>query len=109
MSPATLASNPGASGNSAAEYDMTARDPSIEDVDPLLLQPLPENVTPINYVKMTRPVFKFGGHISYPETVNWSKVDRQMATIKSLSVKLTVDVLATMHIGRPFTTPIEQV
>ncbi|KAJ2790065.1 hypothetical protein GGI18_002029, partial [Coemansia linderi] len=29
--PATLASNPGANGNSAAEYDMTARDPSIED------------------------------------------------------------------------------
>ncbi|KAJ2488303.1 hypothetical protein IWW37_004921 [Coemansia sp. RSA 2050] len=106
--PATLTSNPGTNGNSAAEHDMTARDPSIEEIDPLLLQPLPANVTPINYVKMTRPVFKFGGHISHPETVNWSKVDRQMATIKSLSVKLTVDVLATMHIGRPFTTPIEQ-
>ncbi|KAJ2884099.1 hypothetical protein H4R27_002323 [Coemansia aciculifera] len=107
--PAALTPNAGASDNSAAEQDMTARDAFIEDVDPLLLQPLPDNVTPINYVKMTRPVFKFGGHISYPETVNWSKVDRQMATIKSLSVKLTVDVLATMHIGRPFTTPIEQV
>ncbi|KAJ2035546.1 hypothetical protein H4S03_004239 [Coemansia sp. S3946] len=107
--PATLTSNAGTNDNNAAEQDMTARDTFIEDVDPLLLQPLPTNVTPINYVKMTRPVFKFGGHISYPDTINWSKVDRQMATIKSLSVKLTVDVLATMHIGRPFTTPIEQV
>ncbi|KAJ2805021.1 hypothetical protein H4S07_004112, partial [Coemansia furcata] len=103
--PATL--TPGTSN--AAEQDMTPRDAFIEDIDPLLLQPLPPNVTPINYVKMTRPVFKFGGQISHPDTVNWSKVDRQMAMIKSLSVKLTVDVLATMHIGRPFATPIEQV
>ncbi|KAJ2743562.1 hypothetical protein GGI20_003644 [Coemansia sp. BCRC 34301] len=95
-------------GGSATEQDMIARDVFIEDIDPVLLQPLPANVTPINFVKMARPVFKFGGHISHPDTVNWSKVDRQMATIKSLSVKLTVDVLATMHIGRPFGTAVEQ-
>ncbi|KAJ2006331.1 hypothetical protein GGI04_001906 [Coemansia thaxteri] len=95
--------------NDRGDQDMTAHDEFIEDVDPVLLQPLPANVTPINYVKMTRPVFKFGGQISHPDAVNWSKVDRQMAMLKSLSLNLTVDVLATMHIGRPFDTPIEQV
>ncbi|KAJ2238220.1 hypothetical protein IWW45_000229 [Coemansia sp. RSA 485] len=85
------------------------KDMFIENIDPQLKQRLPENVTPINFVKMTRPVFKFGGHISHPESVSWSKIDRQMAMIKSISVKLTADVLATMHVGRPFNKPIERV
>ncbi|KAJ1944214.1 hypothetical protein GGF37_002299 [Kickxella alabastrina] len=86
-----------------------SKDMFVENIDPQLAQPLPANVTPINFAKMTRPVFKFGGHISYPESVNWSKVDRQMAMIKSISVKLTADVLATMHVGRPFNKPTERV
>ncbi|KAJ1964674.1 hypothetical protein GGI12_001276 [Dipsacomyces acuminosporus] len=81
----------------------------VEDIDPQLTKPLPSGVTPINYVKMTRPVFKFGGHISHPEGMNWAKVDRQVAMIKSISLKLTAEVLATMHIGRPFNKPIERV
>ncbi|KAJ1724729.1 hypothetical protein LPJ53_001012 [Coemansia erecta] len=85
------------------------KDMFVGDLDPRLVQKLPENVTPINYVKMARPVFKFGGHVSQPETVNWSKVDRQMTMIKSVSVKLTVEVLATMHVGRPFNKPVERV
>ncbi|KAJ2858249.1 hypothetical protein J3B02_000384 [Coemansia erecta] len=85
------------------------KDTFVEEIDPQLKQRLPDNVAPINFVKMTRPVFKFGGHISHPESVNWSKVDRQMAMIKSVSVKLTVEVLATMHVGRPFNKPIERV
>ncbi|KAJ1804047.1 hypothetical protein LPJ75_005701, partial [Coemansia sp. RSA 2598] len=94
--------------SSATPVDMP-RDMFVDELDPQLKQRLPDNVTPINYVKMTRPVFKFGGHISHPESVNWSKVDRQMAMIKSVSVKLTVEVLATMHVGRPFNKPIERV
>ncbi|KAJ2781304.1 hypothetical protein GGI15_003248 [Coemansia interrupta] len=85
------------------------KDMFVDDLDPRLTQKLPENVTPINYVKMARPVFKFGGHVSQPEMVNWSKVDRQMTMIKSVSIKLTVEVLATMHVGRPFNKPAERV
>ncbi|KAI8325328.1 hypothetical protein GQ54DRAFT_6385 [Martensiomyces pterosporus] len=84
-------------------------DSFVEDIDPQLTKALPPNVTPINYVKMTRPVFKFGGHISHPESIGWSKVDRQVAMIKSLSLKVTADVLATMHVGRPFNKPVERV
>ncbi|KAJ2079193.1 hypothetical protein H4R24_003941 [Coemansia sp. RSA 988] len=81
----------------------------VEELAPQLRQPLPANVTPINYVKMTRPVFKYGGHISHPETSSWAKIDRQMTMLKSVSVKLTVEVLATMHVGRPFNRPAERV
>ncbi|KAJ2394347.1 hypothetical protein GGI05_002076 [Coemansia sp. RSA 2603] len=81
----------------------------VGDLDARVTQPLPANVTPINFVKMARPVFKFGGHISQPEATNWSKVDRQMTMLKSVSAKLTVDVLATMHVGRPFNRPVERV
>ncbi|PIA18107.1 hypothetical protein COEREDRAFT_85568 [Coemansia reversa NRRL 1564] len=89
----------------SASKDITC----IEELDPQLKQPLPPNVTPINYVKMTRPVFKYGGHISHPETGNWAKIDRQMTMLKSVSVKLTVEALATMHVGRPFNRPTERV
>ncbi|KAJ2613150.1 hypothetical protein H4S08_002362 [Coemansia sp. RSA 1365] len=94
---------PGAETN--ASKDITC----VEELDPQLKQPLPANITPINYVKMTRPVFKYGGHISHPETGNWAKIDRQMTMLKSVSVKLTVEVLATMHVGRPFNRPMERV
>ncbi|KAJ2848704.1 hypothetical protein GGI22_005680 [Coemansia erecta] len=94
---------------SGATINDAAKAPYVDELDPQLMLPLPENITPINYVKMTRPVFKFGGHISHPETISWSKVDRQMTMLKSVSVKLTVDVLATMHVGRPFNKPIERI
>ncbi|KAJ2792414.1 hypothetical protein H4R20_006750, partial [Coemansia guatemalensis] len=94
---------PGTEAN--ASKDIT----SVEELEPQLRQPLPANVTPINYVKMTRPVFKYGGHISHPETGSWAKIDRQMTMLKSVSAKLTVDVLATMHVGRPFNRPAERV
>ncbi|KAJ2542717.1 hypothetical protein GGF49_002667 [Coemansia sp. RSA 1853] len=86
-----------------------AKEISVDELDPQLKQPLPPNMTPINYVKTTRPVFKYGGHISHPETVDWNKVDRQMTMLRVTSVKLTVDMLATMHVGRPFNRPIERV
>ncbi|KAJ1797904.1 hypothetical protein LPJ59_002842 [Coemansia sp. RSA 2399] len=94
---------------SGATINDVEKAPYVDELDPQLMLPLPENITPINYVKMTRPVFKFGGHISHPETIQWSKVDRQMTMLKSVSVKLTVDVLATMHVGRPFNKPIERI
>ncbi|KAJ2794345.1 hypothetical protein H4R21_005532, partial [Coemansia helicoidea] len=102
--PATVASTAPGSGSSSA-----AKDSYLEEIDPVLKRPLPPNVTPINYVKMTRPVFKYGGHISHPETDNWSRVDRQMTMLKAVSVKLTIETLATMHVGRPFGKPIERV
>ncbi|KAJ2682873.1 hypothetical protein H4R19_007066, partial [Coemansia spiralis] len=86
-----------------------AKDSYLEEIDPQLKRPLPPNVTPINYVKMTRPVFKYGGHISHPEATNWSRVDRQMTMLKVVSVKLTIETLAMMHVGRPFSKPIERV
>ncbi|KAJ1743781.1 hypothetical protein LPJ68_000587 [Coemansia sp. RSA 1086] len=86
-----------------------ARDISVDELDPRLKQELPENITAINYVKTTRPVFKYGGHITHPETMDWSKVDRQMSMLRVTSAKLTVEVLATMHVGRPFNRPIERV
>ncbi|KAJ2168495.1 hypothetical protein IW145_000427 [Coemansia sp. RSA 521] len=89
--------------------DNTAKEISVDELDELLKQPLPPNITPINYVKTTRPVFKYGGHISHPETIDWNKVDRQMTMLRVTSVKLTVDMLATMHVGRPFNRPIERV
>ncbi|KAJ1769912.1 hypothetical protein IW140_001905 [Coemansia sp. RSA 1813] len=110
MSP--FPSNVGASQSpslSGATISDVPKAPYVDELDPQLMLPLPENITPINYVKMTRPVFKFGGHISHPETINWSKVDRQMTMLKSVSAKLTVDVLATMHVGRPFNKPIERI
>ncbi|KAJ2852218.1 hypothetical protein IWW36_000359 [Coemansia brasiliensis] len=85
------------------------RDISVDELDPRLKQELPENITAINYVKTTRPVFKYGGHITHPETMDWSKVDRQMSMLRVTSAKLTVEVLATMHVGRPFNRPIERV
>ncbi|KAJ2726516.1 hypothetical protein GGI07_000458 [Coemansia sp. Benny D115] len=110
MSPFPSNVGPSQAGTySASPVQNMPRDMFIDDIDPVLAQPLPADVTPINFVKMTRPVFKFGGHISHPESVNWGKVDRQMAMIKSISVKLTADVLATMHVGRPFNKPIERV
>ncbi|KAJ2661912.1 hypothetical protein IWW48_002143 [Coemansia sp. RSA 1200] len=80
-----------------------------DELDAQLLLPLPENITPINYVKMARPVFKFGGRISRPETMVWGRVDRQMTMLKTVSAKLTVEALATMHVGRPFNKPIERI
>ncbi|KAJ2499519.1 hypothetical protein GGH96_003440 [Coemansia sp. RSA 1972] len=90
-------------------HGSTAKEVSVDELDELLKQPLPPNTTPINYVKTTRPVFKYGGHISHPETIDWSKVDRQMTMLRVTSVKLTVDMLATMHVGRPFSRPVERV
>ncbi|KAJ2814744.1 hypothetical protein IWW50_007042, partial [Coemansia erecta] len=93
----------------AAVVEDAPKEVSVDELDPQLKQGLPPNVTPINYVKTTRPVFKYGGHISHPETVDWGKVDRQMTMLRVTSIKLTVDMLATMHIGRPFNRPIERV
>ncbi|KAI9506838.1 hypothetical protein BX070DRAFT_231924 [Coemansia spiralis] len=101
-----LSQSPSLSGTTASDVP---KETFVDELDPQLMLPMPEGVTPINYVKMTRPVFKYGGHISHPDTVNWSKVDRQMTMLKSMSAKLTVDVLATMHVGRPFNKPVERV
>ncbi|KAJ2157616.1 hypothetical protein GGF46_004386, partial [Coemansia sp. RSA 552] len=79
------------------------------EMDAALCRGLPEGVTPINYVKMTRAVFKFGGQVSRPETQDWGRIDRQMTMLKAVSQRLTVEGLATMHVGRPFTQPIERV
>ncbi|KAJ2455223.1 hypothetical protein EV183_000958 [Coemansia sp. RSA 2336] len=106
---ATAAAAPESSASVKEATKSMARDISVDELDPRLKQELPENITAINYVKTTRPVFKYGGHITHPETMDWSKVDRQMSMLRVTSAKLTVEVLATMHIGRPFNRPIERV
>ncbi|KAJ2319988.1 hypothetical protein IWW52_001640 [Coemansia sp. RSA 2704] len=105
----TLSTPPPATAAEAAPApECAAREVSADELDPRLKQGLPANVTPINYVKTTRPVFKYGGQISHPETMDWGKVDRQMTMLRVTSAKLTIDVLATMHVGRPFSRPIER-
>ncbi|KAJ1934826.1 hypothetical protein FBU59_005572, partial [Linderina macrospora] len=81
----------------------------VSQLDDRITGTLPANVTPINFVKMAKPVFKFGGTVSHPQMTNWSKVDRQVAMIKTGTSKIAAEALATQHVGRPFNTPIERV